>query len=304
LTAGASEVIVIERHQPKPEPVGAQEPEIPEIAFEQKPENRIVVPSRLGRAHAFVRQTSQALREGKVYDRGLLFPKAPALNIRISRLQVPRALRIMDALVKASEARGYAPQLPDEGIGLSVTVLGEKFSVSLMELTKKHERPPTEWERRWMADEPTRTNPYELVPCGDFALTISDAYYDVYQMKDATKKPLEDGLNQFVIRLIRDALKDKHFRAERERRRLEQAERERVSAEEERLQQEEEKVKQWNDWMANWRRAKEVREFAAAIRQVRGPVEAESNVERWLEWAEAYAKSIDPLSPIPANKTR
>jgi hypothetical protein len=297
LRSGQSEMITIRHQQPKPEAVVPQESHVPEIAFEQRLENHIVVPSRLGRPHPFIRRTSEALRESKVHERGLLLPKGPALNIRVSRQQIPRALRLMDALIKSFEVRGYHPELPEKGIGLSVNVLGERFNVSLMEVTTKKERPPTEWEKRLIAENPKRAKPYDLVPCGDLALTISDAHYDCYQMRDATKKRLEDGLNRFVIRLIEEALQDKYLRAERERRRIEQQERDRIHAEEEHLRQEEEdKVKQWNGWMSDWKRAKEVREFAAALREARQPIEAESSLFAWLKWADEYAEGVDPLT--------
>jgi hypothetical protein len=47
--------------------------------------------------------------------------------------------------------------------------------------------------------------------------------------------------------------------------------------------------------MTAWRRAREVRAFARAIRRNLAPIEEGSKVADWLAWAEDYATSIDLL---------
>lgn len=47
--------------------------------------------------------------------------------------------------------------------------------------------------------------------------------------------------------------------------------------------------------MNAWKRAQEVRSFAAAIREALAPIEPGSKIEGRLTWAEGYANRIDPL---------
>jgi len=289
-------IITSEKREGPVEPTVAPGNQLPEIAFELNPANVIVVSERLGRAHPFVRRTSQALREAKPRERGLLTPGAPALSIRVSRVQVPRALRVMDALIKALDARGHQPELPKEGIGLVATVLGEHLRISLMELTKKTPRPPTEWERKSLANGWTTAAPYDLLPSGTLVLRIGDSTYPQYELRDGATSRIEDGLNHFVRRLIEEAEKERQRLAQREKQRLEREEQARIHAEQERLRlMEEERIKQWSQWMSNWKEARDVRDFAAALRAARSPIEPGSKVDGWLQWADAYALRIDPL---------
>jgi hypothetical protein len=95
---------------------------------------------------------------------------------------------------------------------------------------------------------------------------------------------------------VQEALAERALRVRRERERLEGEERLRQWEAQERLRREEEKkIKQWDEWMSNWKRAKDVREFASALREAREPIEPGSKVEGWLRWADEYAARIDPL---------
>jgi hypothetical protein len=106
-----------------------------QAAYEAVPAHRIVVAATLDAAaplHPLVRQTQAALRGAPPGDRGLLRPfvrdgfvpwgrseqmaryeraraaRPPAaLNVTVTPPAVDRALRVLDALVKALEARGY-----------------------------------------------------------------------------------------------------------------------------------------------------------------------------------------------------
>ena len=75
--------------------------------FEARPENRIVVAETLDRPHALVAATERAFRKPKHRNLGNQpMTEQRALAISVSEASLPRALRIMDALVKALDARG------------------------------------------------------------------------------------------------------------------------------------------------------------------------------------------------------
>ena len=48
--------------------------------------------------------------------------------------------------------------------------------------------------------------------------------------------------------------------------------------------------------MAPWRRSREIRAFARAIRRWLGSIEAGSELAGRRAWAEEYAESIDPMA--------
>ena len=249
---------------PQPSAVAADDA-IPEIAFEQRPENRIVVAEHHRRFHRFVRQTREALRGQKPQDRGLLFPKGPCLDVRVSPAQLLRALRVMDALVLALEMRGYSPESADKGRGLFATVLGERLSITLTERSKRQTRRLMDFERR-LGYDPSTYRPYDLMAAGILCLQIGHDWWRRNDLVETSKHPLEDSLNRFMIRLVKAALREKAEREQREQREREAAERERRRREAERVRQEQEKKeRQWDEWMAAWTR---VSRFESSLRSL------------------------------------
>jgi hypothetical protein len=72
----------------------------------------IVVPTTLTKPHPLVRQTAEVLRPRQPSSTGLLEPpRKQSLNIEVSPESLERALRIMDALIKALEAMGGSVSL-------------------------------------------------------------------------------------------------------------------------------------------------------------------------------------------------
>ena len=102
-----------------------------------------------------------------------------------------------------------------------------------------------------------------------------------------------------MVKLLEEAFEAKEREREQEREEAEHAELERLRAiEEEKRRKEKEKIAQWDAWMAAWRRCREVRVFAMAIRKARSPIEPGSNIAAWLDWADNDARSIDPLGGV------
>lgn len=262
-----------------------------EIAFERMPENRILVPQRLGKLHPLVDRTRERLKEIRPthWSRGLIFA-AEGLDIRVAPSSIPRAMRIMQALIGALEQRGYAVSLSKtERRGIVASMLGEEVVIHLRERTK---------QILTGKDYPR----YDLVPTGVLSFEIGD-WYPRPVLTDGAKTKLEERLNDLVVRMLEDALESRQRRELHERREVERREQERVRAlEEEKRRVETEKVEQWDAWMAGWRRSREVRAFARAIRSTAGVVEVGSNVETWLAWAEGYADSLDPLRELRAKR--
>jgi hypothetical protein len=72
------------------------------------------------------------------------------LDIAVSEVSLPRALRITDALLKALDARGMPLRIEPDGKRHSyVKLQGEQLAIRLVENTSRSEREPTEEERRY-----------------------------------------------------------------------------------------------------------------------------------------------------------
>ncbi len=212
---------------PKPEEV----PE--EIVFEREPANRIVVPERTSKFHPFVAKTNDMMKGAKPqhYGRRVLFPSVGCLSVQVSKEQLPRALRIMDTLVRALEERRYAPSIPASDSGLSVRVLGSIFTVSLDEKTKQVKHQVADSERRGVSAGAS-TERYDLIPTGVLCLRCHDVYRMTYQVTDTTSRALEDRLNEFIVKLLEEAFAEQRRHEEREREQLARQEAERIRREE------------------------------------------------------------------------
>lgn len=106
---------------------------------------------------------------------------------------------------------------------------------------------------------------------------------------------IEDRLNDFIIKLLKEAFEDKAQRAVREREAEARREQERLRAiEEEKRLAEEKKIQEWDAWMKGWKRAREIRAFIRVVRRKLYPIEG-SDLGNRLVWAEAYADRLDPF---------
>ena len=118
--------------------------------FEKEPENKITVSQKLSKPHPLIEITRDVLTNVAVDDYGVLRPMRPDyLDIRVTPGLVRRSLRIMDAILKAFEKRGYAIETYISGkIPVTFVVIKEeKIQFSLHEIIKRHETEPTKEEQ-------------------------------------------------------------------------------------------------------------------------------------------------------------
>ena len=233
------------------------EPLPPEIEFERRPENEIVVPERLTKVHPLVEKTRTLLKGCRptAWGRGLIYTE-DGLDVRVSPASLPRALRIMQALIAALEQRGHKVTLfkGERHRGIAVTLGGEQIVFHLVEHTS---------QKLTGKDYPR----YDLVPNGTLSFEIGD-WWSQRVLSDGKLKKLEDRLNDFIVKLWEEAFKERRHREERERQEAERREKERLRAiEEEKRKAEEKKIAQWDEWMKAWRRAREVRAFVRAAKR-------------------------------------
>ncbi|MDQ3802277.1 MAG: hypothetical protein M3416_00240 [Acidobacteriota bacterium] len=69
--------------------------------------------------------------------------------MRVSKTALHRALRIMDALLKALEARGYSAEVSKDGAAAACILIGaERVKVRLSEKANRRERELTQEEKK------------------------------------------------------------------------------------------------------------------------------------------------------------
>jgi len=264
--------------------------------FEAKPGNRIVVSDTLDAPHSLVAATERALRRPKTRDaRAVPATDRRALDIAVSEASLPRALRIMDALLKALDARGMPVRIEPDGKRHSyVKLQGEQLAIRLVENTSRTEREPTEEERRYKRQHGFvyLPNRYSYQATGVLKLGILGYGSDLQR--------IEDRLNDFIVKLEAEAVRRKRHAEHLERQHRYWEEQERIRREREEKQRKEvERLKGLEQEATNWRRAEQIRAYVAAAEakqiQQRGAVDAGGDFGRWLAWARHKADWIDPL---------
>jgi hypothetical protein len=192
------------------EPVhfGPRRPARAESHVQCAPAPKIKVPQRLVRPHPFVATTMDVMRkEPDKYAR--VFPKrgTPALDIGVGRSSVRRAMRIMNALIKALEARSHKVTIGvdhDRRPKSCAIVSGEEVRLRIRETARKQPREatPREIESHRRHPEFYPRDHYEYVPTGVMSLQILGSFRSVDRsVSDNRKRPLEDALGEFMCAL-------------------------------------------------------------------------------------------------------
>jgi hypothetical protein len=251
--------------------------------FESTVSNKIKVKKTLRNPHPLVEQT---LQRKKAYDSASYREwnnLPPGLSMSVSKESFSRAIRIMDALIKALEKRGYTTTAKGGYDGYTaVTIDEEEIKFDIFEFSKKIPNP----------NKSGRLYPSEtlLEPTGRLSLRIQNYFAGQRTISDGKTKKLEDCLNKFILLLVktseienirtqRAAAKDK-FREE-ERQKLQEI------ALKKQLEQD-----RLNQLFANadtWNNCKLAREYIAAV----GDNSDGDGVDSWLEWANERVDRVE-----------
>ena len=283
----------------------------PLVAFEKKPTNAVTVAEDLQLTHPLVLKAQRALNSVKRDSTGRIIPRPGIFYIHTCRQEHERALRIMQALLTALEARAFDVNATAEGV--RVTILDEAIGFGLEEETKKVEHAISFTEQKlidrglgWQVPK------HDLVPAGLLSLVITNVKHVRQRFTEGADRRLEQMMNRFIVALVRAALGLKQQRAEAERRAEEarEAERQRLDearrhAEIERKWQEEQgKVERLERLAKVWRRNQELRRLVADIESAVGEVAADSELGQWLAWVKDHVEGSDPLQRLSGREGR
>ena len=174
--------------------------------LEDRPDTiSVTVPDRLTSPHLLVSNTLIALKSCTPDRDGILRPRsAQCLDVSVSRNVIGRAMRVMDALLKALQKHGYPASIVerDRKRLTCVQVLGETIEIQLRELFDRREKQFTAAEKKererssWLRDKVE----YEYSPSGRLTLNIlnylSEGCRRVWS--DGKKQRLEARLDSVI----------------------------------------------------------------------------------------------------------
>jgi hypothetical protein len=298
-----------DRHPPPPLPAEVQE----RVVREREPQAAIVVAATLEQPHKLVTSASRLLGRAKANEDGLVTSREKrCLDVSVSPALLDRALRILDALVKACEQRKLRVEVTDV----------VRFDERGYRRTNADVPPNTtrvlvdeEWisfrlVEKWSVDRPPMPKPPKgfvgpkldtwmwmnkprarRIPNGVLELSLVSGYTRAV-WKDGKRQRVEECLNDIVSRLYILANGIKQARAEAEHRAYE----------------EQQRAKQFQERLDKWRLARDIREYAAEAQAIAADghcsITAGSSLDNTLRWALSYADRVDPLSALRADIAR
>jgi hypothetical protein len=301
---------------PKKMPAADQLRPVPQVhqsvAFEQKEENRITVPAQLDSPHPLVEKTERSISSAAADEKGIVRPRAKGcLDVAVGKASIDRAMRIMNALVKALEAREYPIRIVEDKQTwrTRLTVLNEDIAICLEEEVESKGRPPTSEQKRDLARWGRfYGHKLDYLPTGKLRLRIADGGYPGHRKSwsDTETRHLDGCLNKFVAGLVNAAQGSKRARFEAEQRHREYEEQRRQwREEEERKMREETRIKELDSLIVAWTRCQNIRHFIQAMEESAASrniaISPESDLSLWLSWARERADRLDPLrswSPV------
>jgi hypothetical protein len=231
-------------------------------------------------------------------DRGQrLVETAKPLAFRVSLETYERALRVMNALVLAADARGYRVH-HDKDLGRLVFAGHDsEVHARITELLERRHRPRTGYDGKIEKES-------YMQRTGRLRVSLQVGYGEGPTFDDQGTRKLESQLNRIFITMYRLTVKCWQRKRNREahQQQLEGAQRQRAEAERARAEQElkdaEERKRREGllQEAKDWTSARDIREYVAHIRAA-AAARPECSIDGgWIEWALGVAKDLDPAA--------
>lgn len=259
------------------------------------PEPTIVVADNLRGVHSLIKATQEELSAARGDTYGRLYRRdSRGMALRVSKESLPRALRVVNALIRGLEDLGFSVEVGKTWNRQEnwAVILGERVPF------KMRERSNQKGTARHLVGWSSRTLGYS--PSGQFELSI-DHYGRTGGVKcvqdRSAEKPIEKELGRFIVGLHACAQVMRQARLERE-----QAERQREITRRE--QERRARLEAYQAWLAKHlarqaaahREAEMIREFLASLKGRDGRLGEDGSSSEWLKWAIQEADRLDPLT--------
>lgn len=274
--------------------IGEEDPDLPQkvhalIEFELDPANKILVQARMGSPHPTTQKIRDKLQSGEVdYYKRINSLCSP--QIWVSKHLIPRALLVMDTLIKTLDKRNFTDGIFDQSVSYGIF---EILDSELSERAKKRIL-ETGQTRRSESD-------YDRKPSGRLKLEVMTGMTfrgDGVQRNwcDGKVQRIENCLNDFICGLIRWAAIEREQTLEWARWESEREERDRIArekaAEEAACKA---RINRLYEDAGNWTEARQLRKYIAAVALTNPRKESKKDLDEWVRWAHAEANRIDPF---------
>lgn len=265
------------------------------IQAETRRDRSIKVSAKLTQPHPLVNAARKYLEKQEVSHRSPLVRSGRHhLDVRVAPASISRAMRILDALIKAGKTRGYETKTAEHE-GKLTTIMyveGERIPFRLIEKTLRHERSVSAAEEDELVRSGTLypNDRYSYAATGRLSLEIDKHSRTNVQTRwqDGARHRLEERLNDFFISTLRLAAEAKADRVRREQERLTRERLARERAESQRLLEDErERVGELLKQVDAWHLADRIRAFVRAAQGC-------GATEKWTRWALEQADRVDP----------
>jgi hypothetical protein len=238
----------------------------------------ITVPDKLISPDKLIVAARECLNNSKHIRNGLVSTSREGLDIKVTKQNIPRALRFMDTLIKLLRQRGHDVVVRGDTYAL---VRNQEIQISLRGKTKK-----VMCEDRWRS--------IELVPTGALCFRIDG--YSGTEWQDA-KELIEDRLIVIIAKLEAIAEERNQFQEYWRQQQLKRQEQERLRQELE--QKKKNELVRFTEMLLNatrWHKAENLRNY---INQFERNAKVENKftpqLEEWLVWARKKADWYDPF---------
>jgi len=255
-------------------------------------------------AHDAVKRLAAALKAQHVdRDDGQQRLKGSSgFMIRLSPAIQPRALLILDGVAKVLALRGHEVRFtepPERYLPctLAVHLSSVEVDLQLVEplVKSSHQRTPEE-EASFKKYGYTFARTIDLTPSGRLVLTVGSTYGG-QKWSDTAHRTLEAQLGK-VILAVEDAAEQKvTARLEAEERAIqEREEQHRRDVQQVKANYQHALVEDLDEMVARFERARAIRAFLHALEVAVPHQERTAKFAEWVEWAEARAAELDPLT--------
>src|ERR1700720_4583869 len=158
----------------------------------------IKIPKDLHGCHPIISKTRQAQSHRPKLSEPYSAPKPilGVLNLRASKTALPRALRLLEAIIRASEKIGWSIEGKDEKEGARIKIADDPVSFSMVEQRDRRELPSTKEEKAQSYWRPK----FEYRDNGRLTLQITDWLPSGMRRSwsDGKRQRLEDVLSEFM----------------------------------------------------------------------------------------------------------
>ena len=256
-------------------------------------------------SHRFAVRAKRLLSPAREDERGILIPEYGIFcPLKVSAKALPRALRLLDALLFALEQSSISLHWPDgKAEHLGVVVLDQNMSFSISEIVRQKPRVP---ETKKVKDDWFRPRKWDYDASGQLRLSIDNLYTinARHTWKDGKRQRVEDCLGQFIggLAVLARMLKKQADQREREHREL----LERCRCHEEERQRQADyfgKVEVLKKLATTWHECNLIREFVdkLILESLKHRHSDQEMIDIWavVALANHYVRSADPIRHLP-----